>query len=457
MNTGISVLLFKEESINLSLISKKFRWCMPILIATALTACQSDEAAVPAPPSVSIPESTPQPEAVPEETVKQPAYTASLTGLEVKQPDTSRPIAVMINNAPAARPQSGLSQADMVYEVLAEGGITRLVAVYQSYHGDVTIGPVRSIRPYLIGIGDSLHALLVHAGGSTDAYAILQGGGREHLDEITNASAPFWRDSSRKAPHNLYTNEVKLREAAAKKGYEETVTIPAFPFLAASSEDNRATGSSGESTDAPATNETSGDTTTDATETTASGHGASSQTSSAHTTATATASTSTDHESTSATESSNSSSSASDPAASETSLEKANTIELRFLLQSYKVGYIYNAKTGLYTRQINGKDHIDLNNKKPLTAANVIVLEGNYRVLDDIGRLSLNLNAGGEAVLFQQGKVVRGEWKHSKDDAIRFYSEGKEVPLVAGTTYYNIVPNTPSFNDHLTIDGEKWD
>lgn len=432
---------------------------MPILIATTLTACQSDEAAVPAPPSVSVPESTPQPENVPKETVQQPAYTAPLTGLEVKQPDISRPIAVMINNAPAARPQSGLSQADMVYEVLAEGGITRLVAVYQSYHGDVTIGPVRSIRPYLIGIGDSLHALLVHAGGSTDAYAILQGGGREHLDEITNASAPFWRDSSRKAPHNLYTNEAKLREAAAKKGYEETVTIPAFPFLAASSEDNRATGSNSESADAPATRETSGTVTTDATEAAAtiSGHKASSQTSSANTTATTTASTSTDHASTSATESSNSSSSASEPAESETSLEKANKIELRFLLQSYKVGYIYNATTDLYTRQINGKDHIDLNNKKPLTAANVIVLEGNYRVLDDIGRLSLNLNAGGEAVLFQQGRVVRGEWKHSKDDAIRFYSEGKEVPLVAGTTYYNIVPNAPSFNDHLTIDGEKWD
>lgn len=430
---------------------------MPILIATTLTACQSDEAAVPAPPSVSVPESTPQPENVPKETVQQPAYTAPLTGLEVKQPDISRPIAVMINNAPAARPQSGLSQADMVYEVLAEGGITRLVAVYQSYHGDVTIGPVRSIRPYLIGIGDSLHALLVHAGGSTDAYAILQGGGREHLDEITNASAPFWRDSSRKAPHNLYTNEVKLREAAAKKGYEETVTIPAFPFLAASSEDNRATGSSSESTDAPATYETSGAATMDATETTASGHETSSQTSSANTTTTTTASTSTDHASTSATESGNSSSSDAGLAGSETSLEKANTIELRFLLQSYKVGYIYNATTGLYTRQINGKDHIDLNNKKPLTAANVIVLEGSYRVLDDIGRLSLNLNAGGEAVLFQQGRVVRGEWKHSKDDAIRFYSEGKEVPLVAGTTYYNIVPNAPSFNDHLTIDGEKWD
>ncbi len=368
---------------NILPVLKKGRWCMPIVLAVVLTACQSDESTVPAPSSVSVPESMPQTESVPEETVQQPAYTAPLTGLEVEQPDRARPIAVMINNAPAARPQSGLSEADMVYEVLAEGGITRLIAVYQSYHGDATIGPVRSIRPYLIGIGDSLHALLVHAGGSTDAYAILQGGGREHLDEITNASAPFWRDSSRKAPHNLYTNETKLREAAAKKGYTETVDIPAFPFLNVSSKENANT-----------------------------------------------------------------------PAAS---TESARQIELRFLLKSYQVGYRYDSAAGLYTRQINGKDHIDLNNNKPLTAANVIVLAGSYKVLDDIGRLSLNLNAGGEALLFQQGKVIRGEWKHGQDDAIRFYSQGQEVPLLAGTTYYNIVPDTPSFYEHLTIDGEKWD
>lgn len=60
-----------------------------------------------------------------------PAFTAPLTGLPVEQPVLERPLAVMINNAPAARPQAGLSQADMVYEVLAEGGITRLVAFFK--------------------------------------------------------------------------------------------------------------------------------------------------------------------------------------------------------------------------------------------------------------------------------------------------------------------------------------
>lgn len=377
---------------------KRIRWCCLIVLAAVLTACQLEEAAQPAPPAVSVPEQTPSTEPIPEEHVQQPAYTAPLTGLDVEQPDDARPIAVMINNAPAARPQSGLAQADMVYEVLAEGGITRLIAVYQSYHGDVTIGPVRSIRPYLIHIGDTLHALLVHAGGSTDAYSILQRDDPEHLDEITNASAPFWRDSSRKAPHNLYTNEVKLREAAQKKGYAETVTLPTFSFL------HMAEQSATEVSDPTVINTSpAGDRSAD------------------------------------------------------TAPEQATTIELRFLLDSYKVGYLYNEATGLYKRQMNGEDHIDLNTGKVLTAANVLVLGGDYKVLDDVGRLSLDIDSGGEAILFQQGNMISGQWSRKSGDVIRFYQDGKEVPFVPGVTYYNIVPNSGSFDSHLTIDGEKMD
>ncbi|WP_411343825.1 DUF3048 domain-containing protein [Paenibacillus sp. WLX1005] len=408
---------------------KRSRWCCILVLVAVLTACQSEEAAQPAPPAVSVPEQTPSTEPIPEEPVQQPAYTAPLTGLDVEQPDDARPIAVMINNAPAARPQSGLTQADMVYEVLAEGGITRLIAVYQSYHGDVTIGPVRSIRPYLIHIGDTLHALLVHAGGSTDAYSILQRDDTEHLDEITNASAPFWRDSSRKAPHNLYTNEVKLREAAQKKGYAETVTLPTFSFVHGAEQSATSSTDTGDSgaTDAATTPPT------DAMDSNTAG---------------------------TATE-------VSDPAVSNTSPagersadsapEQATTIELRFLLDSYKVGYLYNEATGLYKRQMNGEDHIDLNTGKVLTAANVLVLGGDYKVLDDVGRLSLDMNSGGEAILFQQGNMISGQWSRKSGDVIRFYQDGKEVPFVPGVTYYNIVPNSGSFNSHLTIDGEKMD
>ncbi|WP_017814546.1 DUF3048 domain-containing protein [Paenibacillus shenyangensis] len=376
-----------------------FKGLMPVVLGISLTACQSEEVAAPPPTAVPAPE---QAEPAPKPEVQVPAYTAPLTGLAVKKPDPARPVAVMINNAPAARPQSGLAEADMIYEVLAEGGITRLVAIYQSYHGDATIGPVRSIRPYLITLGETVNGLLVHAGGSTDAYAILQNGNKEHLDEITNASAPFWRDSSRKAPHNLYTNEQKLRKAAAGNGYTEQVTLPVYPFL-------------------PAEDDSSKDVV-----------------STEHTTGEAANSTAAD----------NSPASASDA-------EQVNSIQLKYLLDSYTVGYTYDSASGLYTRSMNNKPHIDLNTKQPLTAANVIVIGADYKVLDDVGRLSLNLDAGGKALMFQQGRMIRGEWSRTKGDVIRFRSDGQETPLVPGVTYYNIVPNSPSFDSHLTIDGKK--
>ncbi|WP_458120099.1 DUF3048 domain-containing protein [Paenibacillus sp. Z6-24] len=413
--------------------SPLLRGMMPVLLGISLTACQSDEAAVPPPSAIPAPEKA---EPAPEATVQAPAYTTPLTGLPVKQPDLARPVAVMINNAPAARPQSGLAEADMVYEVLAEGGITRLVAVYQSYHGDAAIGPVRSIRPYLITLGETVNGLLVHAGGSNDAYAILQNGGKEHLDEITNASAPFWRDSSRKAPHNLYTNEQKLRKAAADKGYTEQLTLPVYPFLPPADQTNSADNEPAESLSAS--------TDTDAGLTTER--------------ASSPMQTKSDSASNMETPAGMSESPAVNSASSATtSSEQVNSLQLKYLLDSYTVGYAYDSASGEYTRSMNGKPHIDLNTREPLTAANVIVLGADYKVLDDVGRLSLDLESGGEALMFQQGRMIRGEWSRSDGDVIRFRSGGQETPLVPGVTYYNIVPNSPTFYSHLTIDDKKMD
>ncbi len=406
---------------NQSGLWKVSKWTIPLVLTASLIGCGSAEVATPAPQQQPEPAKVTEP--IAPEKPAEVAYTAPLTGLPVKQPSLARPIAVMINNAPAARPQSGLAQADMVYEVLAEGGITRLIAVYQSYHGDVTIGPVRSIRPYLIGIGESVGALLVHAGGSPEAYSILQQGKKEHLDEITNASAPFWRDSSRKAPHNLYTNEEKLRKGALQKNYKQEITIPTYPFLPSTT----AKSSTSTTTDSLNTDHSSLPTDTNSLK---------ADTVSAD-----------NKDSISANDSSSTSSA--------TTATKASLIELQFLLESYKVGYKYNSTTGLYTRSMNNEPHIDLNSGKPLTASNVMVLGGDYKVLDDIGRLSLNLNAGGEAILFQQGQQIKGQWSKKSGDVIRFSSNGQEVPLVPGVTYYNIVPNSPSFENHLTIDGKK--
>lgn len=196
--------------------------------AVILASCGgAREAAGPAPTASPAPAPTETPAASVEPT---PAFRAPLTGLPMEEEAVFRPFAVMINNYKAARPQSGLTNADVVWEVLAEGGITRLMAVFHSRSFDDPIGPIRSIRPYLIDLGEMYGGVLVHAGASNDALRILQHSGKADLDEIYNAGAFFYRDKSRKAPHNLYSTLERLREGVRRLKFPETATVPSLPF-----------------------------------------------------------------------------------------------------------------------------------------------------------------------------------------------------------------------------------
>ncbi|WP_179136258.1 DUF3048 domain-containing protein [Paenibacillus sp. 32352] len=145
-------------------------------------------------------------------------YRFPLTGLVSGQPAHDRPVVVMVENAPQARPQSGLDQADLVYEILAEGEITRFVAVYQAQAPKV-IGPVRSIRPYFVQLGEALDAVIVHAGWSQDAMDLIAEHKLEHLDEVYGDGAYYWRSGDRKMPHNLYTSMDKIRQGIANKKF----------------------------------------------------------------------------------------------------------------------------------------------------------------------------------------------------------------------------------------------
>lgn len=185
---------------------------------------------------VNTPPKTEQP---PAPTVEQPtepqpptyAYTAPFTGLGTNERMDNRPVMVMINNAPPARPQSGLDKADIVYEVLAEGEMTRFLAIYHSQKPEA-IGPVRSIRPYFIQIGVGFDAVMIHAGGSPDALETLARSDYSAVNEIAN-SRYFWREKFRKAPHNLYTNPELIEQAIKEKGMRPTSEVPYFPFLPA--------------------------------------------------------------------------------------------------------------------------------------------------------------------------------------------------------------------------------
>jgi len=139
-----------------------------------------------------------------------------------------RPLLISIDNNPKARPQTGLNQADIVYEVPAEGGISRYLALY--YHGTAEkIGPVRSARPYMIDIAREWDAVFLHAGGSPAAYAYLSRGIVDSFNEISH-SAGFWRDKSQKAPHNLYTSIEGIWPYIEEKGWDESISVRSYLF-----------------------------------------------------------------------------------------------------------------------------------------------------------------------------------------------------------------------------------
>ena len=143
---------------------------------------------------------------------------------------TRRPLGIMVENHTEARPQSGLSSADVVYEAVAEGGITRFLAVFYC-HDAAFVGPVRSARIYFLrtiqGYGD--HPLYAHVGGANtdgpaDALGEIEDLGWANYNDLNQFSVPFpnfWRDyerlPDRATEHTVYTSTSKLWDYAKTK------------------------------------------------------------------------------------------------------------------------------------------------------------------------------------------------------------------------------------------------
>jgi hypothetical protein len=134
-----------------------------------------------------------------------------------------KPVTVVINNHTAARPQSGLQQASNVYEFLVEGGTTRFLAVFDDYYEkDFVVGPVRSLRPYFAVQGLEHGGVVAHSGYSARTAEMIRGLG---IKQVTSA-AYLWRDSSRNAPHNLYSHVHKLYKARGDSSVAELIFEP---------------------------------------------------------------------------------------------------------------------------------------------------------------------------------------------------------------------------------------
>ncbi len=149
---------------------------------------------------------------------KAPVATAPVA----PPPDHTRPFAVMIDNHPDARPQSGIAKADVVWEAPVEGGLTRDMAIFRSASA-TEIGPVRSARPYFLTWAREFDAAYAHIGGSDEALSDLANGafGLDNADGIAD-SLTFWRDTRRDAPHNAYTSSEKMRALIASNAWHAT-------------------------------------------------------------------------------------------------------------------------------------------------------------------------------------------------------------------------------------------
>ncbi|MFH1366414.1 MAG: DUF3048 domain-containing protein [Patescibacteria group bacterium] len=193
------LLLFAGVFFSLSIFVNGFR----ILPVSAQSQKQSDQKAV-----VSV-----EPE----------KFFRRFDGLEVADASAASlwPVGVMIENLMTVRPQAGLSDASLIYETLAEGGATRFLVLFTGGSTAPVIGPVRSARPYYLDWAYEYAALYAHAGGSPQALGNIRDYDTNNLDALSRDAVYFWRDTSRGAPHNLFTSGEKLVYALRDKGLLE--------------------------------------------------------------------------------------------------------------------------------------------------------------------------------------------------------------------------------------------
>ena len=159
----------------------------------------------------------------------EPKLFNQLTGeAEAADLTAQRPFAVMINNIVVAQPQVGISHADWIYEIEAEGGITRMMALFTHIQDVPNMGSIRSLRPYYLSLALSYDAIMVHGGGSADAYKDCETYGADHIDGVKDPaaySAAYYRDPSRGAhgsEHTLFLYGDKIAAYADQAGMRRT-------------------------------------------------------------------------------------------------------------------------------------------------------------------------------------------------------------------------------------------
>ena len=156
-----------------------------------------------------------------------------LDGIIVATADANKvPACVMIENAAfdGVRPQAGLSSAQVVYEIIVEGGITRLMGVFGGEHAD-KVGPVRSARDTYLEFASEYHCGYFHAGGSFTAMQAIRNFDLRDVDGLLEPKW-FWRDAGRPSPHNLFTSTDNMYNAiSGGHSWTDTPTFASWKFV----------------------------------------------------------------------------------------------------------------------------------------------------------------------------------------------------------------------------------
>ena len=212
------------------------KWIALVTVLTVLLCgCGGGESETTAPsqaPETTVPAQT---AGAPTETTEAPVETTAapteappvdvnpLTGEALEEVNSNRVIAVMINNSSAALPQCGIGSADIIYEILAEGSTTRLMALFTDVSDAGPIGPVRSLRPYYLNIMRGYGAMCTSAGGSTEADNMIYNLGYDRVNGIAGVGSGYfyrdsWRSSNRGYEHSLFITGENLLKAADAEG-----------------------------------------------------------------------------------------------------------------------------------------------------------------------------------------------------------------------------------------------
>lgn len=309
-----------------------------------------------------------------------------------------RPLAVMIENHPEARPQSGLSDADIMFEAIAEGGVTRFMGMYycgvQRY--DTTLAPVRSARSYFIDWASGFNQpLYVHVGGANlsgpaDALGQLSDYGwvgENDLNQFSIGYPTFVRDYNRidgkeiATEHTMVSSTEKLWEVGEEREWTNLSRERKIGRKVVGGDDWQEDFTPWKFQD-------------------------------------------------------------SQP-------EAGSVTEISHDFWSgygdYSLKWEYEAESNSYKRNMGGEAHVDLNTNEQIRASNVIVLLTTEKgPIDEKKHLLYGTTGTGKVLIFKNGDVVEGTWKKkTRTDELTFVDDrGKDVLLARGLTWISVVSKT---------------